>query len=123
MVNQIYTFGKQTSEQILGQLKSPVAKSKIPSLPVENLVQQMQIMKVTTELSASGAVGATLTLGSGSAQVALRQTTTLSVSTAVTYTVYNTHDEAIPVDTWIYVMRFRGDYYFLGAIQYCPTVP
>lgn len=123
MVNQIYTFGQQTSRQILDKLKGPVAKATIPGMAPDNPVQQLSIMKVTTELSASGAVGATLTLGSGDAQLALRQTTTLSISTAVTYTVYNTHDEAIPVDTWIYVMRFRGDYYFVGVIQYCPTVP
>ena len=123
MANKIYTFGQQTSRQILDKLKGPVAKAAIPGMSPDNPVQQLSIMKVTSELSASGAVGATLTLGLGNAQLALRQATTLSTTTAVTYTVYNTHDEAIPVDTWIYVMRFRGDYYFVGAIQYCPTVP
>lgn len=121
MPDKLVTFGEQTSMKILDSLSGPTAKAKLPGSATPNPEMRCAIMRVTSALTAAGTVGSTLTIGSGSAYMCLRTTTTLTPSTAVTYTVYNTHNAVIPVDTWINVVKFRGDWYFAGAIQYCPS--
>jgi hypothetical protein len=119
MAKQIYTFGADTSKRIYDSLSGPTAKASIGGNTVANPRTPFAIMRVTVELSAAGTVGASLVMGSGTAAICKNSSGTLSPTT-ITASVYNTHNAAIPVDTWIYAAKYRNEWYFVGAIQYCP---
>ncbi len=121
MPDQIVTFGPDTSRRIYDSLSGPTASATVSGEPLANRPFATMIMRVSSALSAAGTVGATLTVGSGSAYLCKQSGTTLTPDTGVTHTVYNTHNAAIPVDTWIFVFKHGGRLYFHGAIQYCPT--
>jgi len=110
-----YIFDKRTAE-ILRKVAQQYRVEGSNALVRSDQPQfKIAIAKVVTSQISAGTESSP---ASGSAQVISSVSGTQRAQQTIT--VYNPHDSALPVDTYLFIVDTGYDWYVLSAINYCP---